>query len=301
MSDLASVIADVPGPRARRRARIASVVTVAVLVAAVVLVVLRLNAEGQFAQKYYLDLKSGEAWRFLLTGLVNTLKVAAVATVLSLVFGLVLAVGRLSGNRAVRAVSGTYVEAFRCFPLVVLILVLNRLFARSDSLSILNSGFWVMVVALTLYNASVLCEVFKAGVRSLPKGQREAGLAVGLTSTQAMRLILMPQAIRLMLPTLMNQVVTIVMDTSLARFVSYGELLTRGYNFGISTRFGAYFKDQNQLQALAVTGLIYVVLCLSLSQVTRYLERRQRQGGAKRVDAEGPGSQDIGLQALQTG
>lgn len=297
MKPTASVIADVPGPRARRRARIISAVTVAALLAVLAVVMLRLNQRGQFDRKYWRDLQTGEALRFLLTGLLNTLKVAAVATVLSLAFGLVLAVGRLARSAPVRFVAGAYVEALRCFPLVVLILLLNRIFTGTQV------GFSVMVVALTLYNSAVLCEVFKAGVRSLPAGQREAGLAVGLRQGQVMSTVLMPQAIRLMLPTIMNQVVTIVMDTSLGRFVSYGELLTRGYNFGVATQFGDFLKDQNQLQALFATGVIYVALCLALSQVTRYLERRQRRRPIAGVDADAAkaGVEHIGLQALQTG
>ncbi len=297
MTPTSSVIADVPGPRAQRRARIVSAVTIALLLVLLAVVLMRLNQRGQFDRKYWRDLQTGEAVRFLLTGLLNTLKVAAVATVLSLAFGLVLAVGRLARHAVVRFVAGAYVEALRCFPLVVLILVLNRMFSGPQV------GFWVMVVALTLYNSAVLCEVFKAGVRSLPAGQREAGLAVGLRSGQVMRGVLMPQAIRLMLPTIMNQVVTIVMDTSLGRFVSYGELLTRGYNFGVATQFGDFLKDQNQLQALFVTGVIYVGLCLALSQVTRYLERRQRRRPTAGVDADAVpvGVENLGLQALQTG
>lgn len=269
----ATALSDAPGPRARRRHRTASIISIVVIAAFLTWAIRTFQAEGQFEWDLWQPLFTTDGLRFLWGGLGNTLKAAAAASVLSLTFGLLLAVGRLADTRPVRWLASTYVESARVIPLLILVLVIDRLAFRTEATRSL-AGFWALVIALTLYNAAVLAEVFRAGVRSLPRGQREAGLTVGLTNWQTMRIVQLPQAIRLMLPAIVNQIVTILMDTSLGQFIAYPELLRRGGIFGEARRFGELTKPRNALQAYIVTGAIYVIICFAISRISRYLEHR---------------------------
>lgn len=277
---IATTLSDAPGPRARRRHRIATVISVIAIAAFAAWAIVRFADRGQFDWDLWQPLFTADGLRFLWGGLVNTLKAAGAASVLSLALGLLLAVGRLADTRPVRWLAGSYVETARVIPLLILVLVIDRLTFRTEATRSL-AGFWALVIALTVYNAAVLAEVFRAGVRSLPAGQREAGLTVGLTNWQTMRIVQLPQAIRLMLPAIVNQVVTILMDTSLGQFIAYPELLRRGGIFGEARRFGELAKPRNALQAYIVTGAIYVLICFAISRISRYLEHRPAKKAAR--------------------
>ncbi len=134
--------------------------------------------------------------------------------------------------------------------------------------------FWYAVIGLTLYNGAVMAEIFRAGILSLERGQSEAAFAIGLSYWQAMRLVVVPQAVRRMVPALINANVTLLKDTSLAYVVAYEELLRRG-------RIVGEFSN-NPLQALIVVAVMFIIVNATLSWVARRLERRQRRryGGA---------------------
>jgi glutamate transport system permease protein len=262
----APVLADALGPRGRRRVLVASVVATAVLAAVVAVGLNRLGDNGQLDADRWRPLTEWLVWKFLLLGLVNTLKAAAAGMVLAIVVGGAMALGRLARNAPVRWLAGAYVEFFRGFPLLVLIL-----FAvyglRSRGIDI--STFRALVVALAVYSSAVLAEIFRAGILSLDRGQREAASAIGLTYWQGMRLVILPQAVRRMIPAIVSQVVTLLKDTSLGFFVNYEELLRRGQ------LSGQY--DRNLLQALVAVAALYIGVNVVLSRVARRLEVRQRQ------------------------
>jgi glutamate transport system permease protein len=134
-----------------------------------------------------------------------------------------------------------------------------------------SDGLWFLVIALTLYNSVIIAEILRAGVASLPRGQREAGLANGLTELQTMRLVLLPQAFRSMLPAIISQLVVVLKDTSLAAlFALYIELL----------RQGLLIKEflGNPIQVLFVVGLIFIALNFALSQLAGWVQRRLARG-----------------------
>src|SRR5918996_4908451 len=145
--------------------------------------------------------------------------------VLAMAVGAVLAVGRLSRRRWLAVAAGAWVELFRGLPLLLLILFL---FLGLPAAGVTISTFWALVGGLTLYNSAVLGEIFRAGILSLPRGQTEAAYAVGLRRGQTLRMILLPQAVRLMLPALVSQLVTLLKDTSLGFVIGYAELLRSG-------------------------------------------------------------------------
>ena len=131
------------------------------------------------------------------------------------------------------------------------------------------SAFWLLVLALVAYNGAVLGEIFRAGILSLDRGQTEAAYAIGLTYWQTMRIVIIPQAARRMIPSIVSQLVTLLKDTSLGFVISYEELLRR------SRSTGEFFH--NPLQATVFVGLIYVVVNFTLGRIARRLEVRQRR------------------------
>jgi glutamate transport system permease protein len=271
----ASPLTDALGPRGRRRALIASIVAVAAAGALLFVGIRRFADNGQLDGDRWRPFTEWAVLRFLLLGLVNTLKVAVVAMVLALLVGGVMALGRLSRRTVVRLAASVYVELFRGFPL--LLLILFAVFGlRSQGVHI--STYTALVLALSAYNSSVLAEIIRAGILSLDRGQREAAIALGLTEGQAMRLVVLPQAVRRMVPALVSQLVVLLKDTSLGFAVQYEELLRRGQ---LSGSF-----DGNLLQAIMVVAAMYITVNMTLSQVARRLEvRQQRRYGRTRVAA----------------
>ncbi|WP_153064362.1 amino acid ABC transporter permease, partial [Acidovorax sp. ST3] len=151
-----------------------------------------------------------------------TLSAFAAAAVGALVLGFVLAIGRLSDHAWVRIPVGWIVEILRAVPVLVFMLLL---YYGLPVIGIRLSPYWAVVIALIAYNGSVLSEVIRAGVESLPRGQSAAGYALGLRKSNVMRLILLPQAIRAMLPVIIAQLVVTLKDTALGFIITYPELL----------------------------------------------------------------------------
>jgi glutamate transport system permease protein len=178
--------------------------------------------------------------------------------------GLALALGRLSRRPWVRMPSATYVEVVRTIPALVLVyIVLFALPRYGLDLPL----FWKLVVPLSVSNAALFAEVFRAGILSIERGQSEAALAVGLTHGQTMRLIVLPQAARRVLPSIVSQSVGLLKDTSLGYVVSYAELL---YSGKVLANYNGLL-----IQTYIVVALIYLVVNASLSKLARTLEARQ--------------------------
>ena len=273
------VLGDALGPRGRRRALVGSVVASAVLLGVVALALQRLSNTGQLqAAKWSLFAKP-LVIRFLLGGLVNTLRAAAVALILAVTIGTILALGRLSGNAVVRLIAGAYVQFFRSVPLLILIIFL---YLGLPKLSVNLSPYLALVAGLSIYNAAIFGEIVRAGILSLDRGQPEAALSIGLRPWQAMRLVILPQAYRRMIPTILSQSVTLLKDTSLGFTITYEELLRRGQ---IAGEFA-----KAPLQGYVAVAVVYLAVNMTLSRVARHLEVRQRRryraGGISIVGAE---------------
>lgn len=266
MSATTTVLYDAPGPRTRARIRLQSIVGGLALAALTGLVLWRLADQGQLAGERWRILGEPAVIRTLLVGLRSTLQAAAVAMVLSLVAGLLLAVGRLSENRLLQGAVRGWIELFRGLPLL---LVIFFLYLGAPSVGVRLNVFWSLVLGLALYNSAVIAEVVRAGVLSLPRGQREAALALGLTRGQTLRLVLLPQAVRIMLPALISQVVTLLKDTSLGFVIAYSELLRTGRNV-VEFLGGSY-----SLPVYTAIAVVYIAINMALSSLARWLDRRQ--------------------------
>jgi glutamate transport system permease protein len=220
-------------------------------------------------------------WGLLGEGIVNTLKAAAIAMVLSVVLGTLIAVARLSLGRAGRIPLIGLVEILRGLPVVVLVYFGVRVLPDVGvDLRSLPGGqeLWGLVIGLTAYNMVVFAEVVRAGVASLPRGQREAALATGLTNGQTMRIVLLPQAFRVMLPAIISQLVVVLKDTSLITFVAnYDELLSQGKSIQRNL--------DNPIQTFVVIALLYIAINYTLGRLAQYLEARQARAGRSTATA----------------
>ena len=277
----AALIGDELGPRGRRRVLVGTLIAGVVVVGLVVVALRRFASRGQLDAELWAPLADPAVLRFLLIGLINTLKAASLAMAGAMVLGGLMALARLARSRPVRWPSGIYVEFFRGFPLLLLILFSAFGLRR---LGVDLPLFWYLVMALAVYNSAVLAEIFRAGILSLDRGQTEAAYTVGLTYWQAMTSVVLPQALRRMIPAIVSQLVTLLKDTSLGFFIQYEELLRRGQ---ITGGF-----DNNLLQTLLVVAAIYIAVNFSLSRLARRLEIRQRRRYGGTIDVAG-GPEDL--------
>lgn len=273
----APVLFDAMGPRARRRVRVASIVAGVLIALLLFVAYLRLEDNGQFEWRLWEPFTQWAVMKFLLLGLVATGKAAALGMAIALVLGTGLALMRLSLTAPVRWIAAAWVEFFRGFPL--LLLIFFTFFVLPDY-GIDMTPFKALVLALSLYNGAMLGEIFRAGILSLDRGQSEAAYALGLTYWQSMFFVVIPQAARRMLPSIISQMVTLLKDTSLGFVISYEELLRR------SRSTGEFFK--NPLQVTVLVALMYIVVNYSLSRLAQWLEQRQqRRYGASSIAAAG--------------
>ncbi|WP_369052977.1 amino acid ABC transporter permease [Kineococcus terrestris] len=288
MSQPEAVLFDTPGPRARRRILVGSLVAAAVLVGFVVVVVLRLAERGQFDPELWNPLVNPSdeqfpaVWSRIGDGLVVTLRAAFFAVLLSLVIGIVIASARLSLGRAARLPLVGVIELLRGLPVIVTILYVDVL---TRALGVNQGPEVSLVIGLTLYNCVIISEIVRAGVLALPKGQVEAGLAIGLTRGQVMRAVQLPQAVRAMLPALISQLIVILKDTALASIV-----LALIQDLGKIADQLRGFLD-NPLQTYFVIGLIYIAINVLLEQVAKYVQRRTATGRRRRRPADRPAQQ----------
>ncbi|CCG04539.1 amino acid ABC transporter permease [Blastococcus saxobsidens] len=289
MNQQETVLFDAQGPKARRRTAIGTAVGAIFLLAIAVLVVLRLAGQNQFSMELWGPLiNPGNenfelVWGVIAEGIVNTIKAALVAMTLSVVIGTLIAVARLSLGRYARIPLIGFVEVFRGLPVVVLVYLSVR--ALPDvgvDLSGWPGGqvFWGLIIGLTAYNMVIFAEVVRAGVASLPRGQREAALATGLTNGQTMRIILLPQAFRIMLPAIISQLVVVLKDTSLVVFVAnFDELLSQGESI--------IRNLDNPIQTFTVIALLYIAINYTLGRLAQYIQARQGRAGRPVKATEG--------------
>ncbi|MBZ4020051.1 amino acid ABC transporter permease [Streptomyces purpurogeneiscleroticus] len=255
---------DVPGPRTRSRHRLYGVVATLAILAVLAWAVYLLIDTGQFSARKWTPFEYQGIQELLLRGLGNTLKAFAIAAVLSLALGAVLAAGRLSWHRPVRWVCTLLVEFFRAMPVLVMIFFIY-VALRAEPLT-------ALVVGLTLYNGSVLAEVFRTGVHAVERGQHEAAYALGMRKTQVMTHVLVPQAVRAMLPTIISQLVVALKDTSLGFLITYEEFLHAGRLIASNLDYDLPF-----IPVVLVISPIYIGMCMLLSWFAHWIGRRQRR------------------------
>ncbi|AEG44017.1 amino acid ABC transporter permease [Isoptericola variabilis] len=278
-----TVLFDASGPRARRITLVGSIVGALLVLAVVAFLLVQLGEKGQLAPELWLRAVDANAWQnYYLPGLGYTLRAAAVAIVGALVFGLLFGLGRLAQNAVVRLAAGLVVEFFRAVPVLLMMIFFWLLLGINDLTPV--PSFWGVVIALILYNGSVVAELVRSGVYGLPSGQREAALSVGLTRGQSLRSVELPQALVAMLPALVSQLVVVLKDSALGAIIAYSELLQHARRLGSG--------HGNILQSLAVAAVLFIVINWALSRLAERLSRTLRRTS---------GRTGIGAAGLETG
>jgi glutamate transport system permease protein len=276
---------DTPGPRARRRLAWWNAAFGVLFAALGVFVIWSLNEAGQFNPAYWAPFLDPGIIKALLRGLVATLRAAFYAIIFGLVIGAILAIGRMSSKAWIRLPTIVVIEFFRSLPplLLVLFLFLACTFAFGRLGSFLTAfvpaqvasflgmdqmdRLGPMVLALALYQGAILAEIFRAGLLALPRGQAEAGYSIGLTKAAVLRYILAPQAIRIMLPTTVSELIILLKLTALGYIISYQELLRTGRLITASYN--------NIIPTALVMLAIYVLLNMAIARLARWMQERQ--------------------------
>ncbi|MFJ8673756.1 amino acid ABC transporter permease [Streptomyces sp. NPDC093589] len=261
---MTTALYDVPGPKTKRRHLFYGIGSTVVILALIGWIIYLLFDTGQFTAQKWSPFEYKGIQELLLRGLGNTLKAFAYAAVLSLALGGVLAAGRLSEFRLVRWVCTLLVEFFRAMPVLVMIFFIY-VALKVEPLPSLVAG-------LTLYNGSVLAEVFRTGIKSVERGQGEAAYSLGMRKTQVMRHVLVPQALRAMLPTIISQLVVALKDTSLGYLITYEEFLHAGKLIASNLDYGLPF-----IPVVMIISPIYIGMCMLLSWLANWVSKRQKR------------------------
>ncbi|WP_297316157.1 amino acid ABC transporter permease [Bifidobacterium indicum] len=273
-----SLLFDQPGPKGRRTIRIANLIAAVIFALVILMILMRLHnppdGENQLSWELWKPALDYEAWSdFYLPGLWLTIKASVLAVIGSVLFGFIFGIGRLLPNLILRTVSGVIVEFCRAVPVLMLMIFFWRWFAFSG---VSEASYWAVVLGLILYNGSVVAELIRSGVGNLPNGQREASLALGLTRTQSLMQIEVPQAVYAMLPAAVTQLVVVLKDTALGSIIMYTDLLQESRRLG-----SMYF---NILQTLVVAAVIYFLVCFLLSHFARWLPKKMQERTAAPAD-----------------
>lgn len=274
------VLFDAPGPKAKRLSLILNILAFVAVVAGVAWIILTLAAPRVFqganpgeeiVQPGYFDASrwhiffedgAGVLWGAIGQGAWATLSAAAVAAILALLIGVVFALLSNAPSNWVKAPTTVVLEFFRGMPVLLMMFFL---------LIVIFPGapFWAVVGGLALYNGAIIGEILRAGLKALPRGQREAGLTIGLTSLKTRMLIEFPQAFKQMTPIIVAQLVVLLKDTSLGYIVSYPELVRKSMN-----HLATYYGTEYRMSFFLITLVIYLAINMLVSAFARYLSKR---------------------------
>lgn len=289
----ANVLYDAPGPKIRRLSLGLSVLIGLGVVALLGWFIWRLGQPrttvngavltGLWDPSRWDIFEDPRVWEGLLIRglLMGTLRAAALAAVLALILGTILCFARGARSAWIRVPTTIILEFFRGMPVLLMMLFIL--------LAMKTGGYWAVVLALTVYNGAIIGEALRAGIASLPRGQREAGLSLGLTSTASKLIIEFPQAFRQMLPIIVAQLVVLLKDTSLGYVVAYPEILRVSYQLK-----DYYGSTQYSFSIFLVVLVVYLIVNFTLSALARWLAKRSGPKTQAKIVA------DANLSATQT-
>ena len=268
-----TVLYDVPGPITKRRSLIASIIATILILAGLAWLIYTLasprisangaETPGMFDPSRTDILADPVIWQAVWRGLLGTLEMAAVAAVLAMIVGIAFSFARTARSAWIRTPTAVVLEFFRGMPVLLMMLFVLLVFSAGS--------FWAGVTALAVYNGAVIGEALRAGIQSLPRGQRESGLAIGLTTLQTRVQIEFPQAFRQMLPIIIAQLVVLLKDTSLAYVVGYSELMRT------VTNMQNFFGSRYLFTLFAIVVVVYLTVNLLLSWLARTVAKHGGQ------------------------
>ena len=252
-----------PGPRTRRRVAIGTAVTAVLALIGIGLIVRQFYITGQLAPRYWTFLAQPTTWRYLLQGFRGTVSVALTSGVLALILGLLLMLGRTSGIKPLSAACRVITDFFRGVPSLLLIYFF---FLVVPQYGIKLSSFWMITLPVTFAASGVLAEVMRAGVNAVPRGQVEAAMSLGMRPARIMFKIVLPQAIRFVIPSLISQLVVVVKDTTVAYVVSYPDLMQNAR---------VLITNYDALVSMYFTvAIIYILLYYAINKLSGFVAER---------------------------
>ncbi len=269
MSAPQNVLFDVPGPRAILRDKIYTLVFSVVILGLLGWLVYTAYQRGIFDGRWQVlwDPQKGsqtaaDVWHSLLVrGLLEgTLSAVAISVPIVAVTATFMVIARLAPHRLISGTASVFTHVFRGIP-VLLVMYFGVLALELSSLV-------SVVLGLVVYNTAVVAEILRAGIAALPKGQREAGLSLGLSPLSVLLRIQLPQAVRIMLPALISQIVVLLKDTSLGFIIAYPELLT------VTKNNFNYFGESTTVVFVLASAVIYILVNMSVSRLAHWLEGR---------------------------
>ncbi|WP_127573799.1 amino acid ABC transporter permease [Georgenia faecalis] len=265
---------DTVGPRAQRRVRIITVLSVLFLLGVFALAYWQFYRSGQLAPSKWAWLYDPATLRYMVRALGHTAWAALGAGAIALPLGLVLALGRLSASRLLRWPSTAVIEVFRAVPVLLVIYIFT---SALPQYGVNPEVYWKLVIPVGLCAAAIIAEVIRAGILAIPRGQSDAAASIGMTPSLAFRLVVLPQAVRVIIPSLVAQAVIVVKDTTFGYVVSYGELMQSGRVLVATTG--------DLVQTYLVITVVYILVNMVISRVAQRLDivlARRRAGNGSR-------------------
>ena len=215
---------------------------------------------------------------FLMRGAWNTLSLSVLAMVLSVIIGLVFGLMRLAHGRGLRMIAGGYIELFRGVPMIVTILftyfALPELVRPLFRVSI--NSYNAMLVSCVLWTSANAAEIVRGAVQAIPFGQSEASMALGMTYVQRMRLVIMPQAVKIMIPPMIGLFTLLLKGTAIGFIIEYRELIRVGQITIERLVMSGHYSASLVIYTFVM--LLYFIMCYPLSRFSAYYERRLAQG-----------------------
>ncbi len=245
-------------------------------------------------------LTDGNNFKFLLEGFLINIEIAVIGIAFSLIFGLLLALMRISTVRLISVPAGLWVDLWRNIPLILMILYFALAVPKSwregwaDNVpgwfpeALQDELVLGAIIALVLYNSAVICEIMRSGILSLDRGQREAAASLGLTYRQQMRFVVLPQGLRRMVPATVSQLITLTKDTTLVSIIAIVEVMRRART--VTATSGNPFTgggvEAPILEVFLFVGLLFIIVNYSLSRLSRRLEIREKERTGSKPDIE---------------
>ncbi|PIC85936.1 nickel transporter [Sporosarcina sp. P20a] len=195
-------------------------------------------------------------------GALKTLEISAIALLLAIPLGIIIGMGRISRNGFIRILSSAYVEVMRGVPLLVLLIWIFFVLGQFLKLG----SYWASIIGLAVFTAAFIAEIVRSGIQGVPRGQMEAARSSGMTYWQAMRLIVLPQAFRRVLPPLASQFIMLIKDSSLISVIGATELTLNAKNL-VAT-------SMRSIEVWTFIGFVYFAMTFTLSMIIRVIEQK---------------------------
>lgn len=258
------VLYEAPGKKARRWIVLATILSFAALIFLIVYILYVFNENGQFDEKYWYFFARATTWRFIGNGLLGTVEAALLGGIIAFAIAFLMMLGRICGNKILNVISIALIEFTRGVPTLLFIyfffLVVPQMGVNLPS--ILRISLPVAISA-----SGVVAEVLRSGVNAVPKGQREAALSIGMREGQAFFKVIFPQAIRMIVPALISELVIVVKDTTFSYVVNFPDLMQNARV--LISNYDAL------LSVYLVTAVIYILINVVLNQLSVSIANRQ--------------------------